>query len=167
MVSSLPWGSWVLYFVALWTLCSVCTMLAFQISSFIFGKCQWVGLCLAVIIKCNIFPLHSWKDMLKPSNDMLQWWMHPQWIQVRPRQRLLRWNWRERLPWVPFSLCGALGFTFCPFGILINLLDLLMDRNAYNMPLVIEISWQIFLWIRGDELIRSLFLPRHSEYVLP
>lgn len=44
-----------------------------------------------------------------------------------------------------------------PFGILSNLLDLLMDRNAYNMPLVIEISWQILLWSRGDVLIEIYF----------
>lgn len=50
-------------------------------------------------------------------------------------------------------LCPVLAFTF---GILINLLGLLMDRNAYNTPLV-ESSWQILLWIRGDGLMAVLF----------
>lgn len=53
----------------------------------------------------------------------------------------------------PFQSLHSIWFHLCPFGILINLLDLLMDRNTYNMPLVIEILWQILLWIRGDVLI--------------
>ena len=56
-----------------------------------------------------------------------------------------------------FQSLHCVCFHLCPFGILINLLDLLMDRNAYNMPLVIEISWQILLWIRGDILIGDYF----------
>lgn len=52
-----------------------------------------------------------------------------------------------------FAQC-LVSFTF---GILINLLELLMDRNAYNMPLVVEISWQILLWIRGDGLMAVYF----------
>lgn len=57
----------------------------------------------------------------------------------------------------PFQSLHCIWFHLCPFGILINLLDLLMDRNAYNMPLVIEIAWQILLWIRGDVLIGVYF----------
>lgn len=57
----------------------------------------------------------------------------------------------------PFQSLHYIWFRLCPFGILINLLDLLMDRNAYNIPLVTEISWQILLWIRGDVLIGVYF----------
>lgn len=57
----------------------------------------------------------------------------------------------------PFQSLHCIWFHICPFGILSNLLDLLMDRNAYNMPLVIEISRQILLWIRGDVLIEIYF----------
>lgn len=155
-MSCLPWCSWVTCFLSLWTLCSIYSF-AF---AFKFPHSSLVnvnGLVFGSNYEVISFPLHSWENMLKPSNYMLQWWMYPKRIQVRPRQRLLRWNWRERLPWVPFSLCTDICFHLCPFGILINLLDLLMDRNAYNMPLVIEISWQILVWIRGDTPIPDYF----------
>lgn len=111
---------------------------------------------LAVIKKQYIF-LHSWQSMYKQSVLMLQWWMCPKWIQVWPCPRLLQWKWREGLPWVLFNLCSVFGFICWPFGILINLLGLLMDRSVNNMTLVIEISWKILLWISSDDLIGFYF----------
>ena len=63
----------------------------------------------------------------------------------------------RRIAVSPFQSLHCIWFHICPFGILINLLDLLMDRNDYNMPLVIKISGQILLWIRGDALIGVYF----------
>lgn len=144
--------------------CEVCIHCVFSacffpyLSSFTLGNHQWASLHLVIMFS---FLLPSWDHMLKSADDMLQRSVCSERIQVWPRQWLLRRLWREKLPWVRPSLCTVFSFAS---GILINLLDLLMDRNAHNTPLVVEISWQILLWIRGDGLIASLFL-RHS--VLP